>query len=313
MPLFHHKSKEEKEQEEEAQRRFAESQAQQQASLESLSLGGIPVQAKKRLEELRRQEGTFFTSDLSVGEFLLVKQRGLRPLTQVMGSSIYHVGWQYMPQTMWSRSSEMDVISGAYNHSRELALSRLEEEARLAGADAVVGVHLTRGRYEWGHDLIEFSAIGTAVKMGDRPPSERPALTNLSGQDFWKLYSAGYWPLGVVAGTTVYYVVAGWQTQTANSYWGRFYNQELQDFTQGVQIARHRAMGRLHQQSDVLRATGIVGMEIEQEQEEREVNLGNDQERTDMIVTFHAMGTAIAPLREASAYPSVYSTIDLRG
>jgi hypothetical protein len=35
----------------------------------------------------------FFTSDLSVNEFLLVKEVGFQPLGLVMGSSIFHVGF----------------------------------------------------------------------------------------------------------------------------------------------------------------------------------------------------------------------------
>jgi uncharacterized protein YbjQ (UPF0145 family) len=233
-----------------------------------------------------------------------------------MGSSIYHVGWQYMPSSnfrYWASSQELDVISRAMNDARLLALGRLEEEARRVGADAVIGVHVTRAQYEWGRDLIEFNTVGTAVKLNDQPPAKNPGLTNLSGQDFWKLYSAGYWPLGVVAGSTVFYVVASWQTQMANnSFWGRYANQELTDFSHGLQRARHLAMGRIHQQSQHLKAGGVVGVELEQDQEEHEVDLGNDQERTDMIFTFHAIGTAIGPVAAGSKVPTVYTAIDLR-
>ena len=47
----------------------------------------LPKDAAHRLEEL---EHGLFTSDLSVNEFLLVKEAGFHPLGFVMGSSIYH-------------------------------------------------------------------------------------------------------------------------------------------------------------------------------------------------------------------------------
>ena len=53
----------------------------------------IPLAAERRLRELREQGG-LFTSDLSVNGFALCHQLGLRPLSQVMGSSIYQVGYQ---------------------------------------------------------------------------------------------------------------------------------------------------------------------------------------------------------------------------
>jgi uncharacterized protein YbjQ (UPF0145 family) len=314
MPWFHHKSEEEKRQEAE-QKQFREQElAEQQATLASLARGGIPIPAQRRLDEFRNRGGSFFTSDLTVNEFLLSRQVGLQPLTQVMGSSIYHVGWQYMPTSSWGgwgRSMELETISRAMNHARELALGRLLDEAERAGADAVIGVHITRGEYDWGEDLIEFNAVGTAVKVPGGRPTKHPALTNLSGQDFWKLYASGFWPSGIVGASTVYYVVAGWATQWADSGWGSWVNQELTDFTQGLNSARHISMMRIQQQSRHLGAFGVVGMEIDQEEEEYEVELSDDTERTDMIFTFHALGTAIGELETQQRIPPIYATVNL--
>ena len=47
----------------------------------------------------RARPATIFTSDLSVNELALLGQAGYEPLGQVMGSSVYHVGWQYMPDS----------------------------------------------------------------------------------------------------------------------------------------------------------------------------------------------------------------------
>ena len=61
----------------------------------------LPKDADHRLEELRHG---FFTSDLSVNEFLLVKETGFHPLGFVMGSSIYHTGFQ---GRRWTKSQEL--------------------------------------------------------------------------------------------------------------------------------------------------------------------------------------------------------------
>ncbi|MFI1286517.1 hypothetical protein ACH4U5_38180 [Streptomyces sp. NPDC020858] len=54
---------------------------------------GIPEEAMRRLAQLQPGEkGSFFTSDLTVNEFLLVREAGFRPLGLVLGSSVYHVG-----------------------------------------------------------------------------------------------------------------------------------------------------------------------------------------------------------------------------
>ncbi|HEV3311030.1 MAG TPA: heavy metal-binding domain-containing protein, partial [Chloroflexota bacterium] len=109
---------------------------------------GLPAHALERLETMsgKRGERPLFTSDLSVNEFLLVKEAGFDPMGLVVGSSIYHIGYQ---QSNWSQNQEMDVLTQAMYHARELAMTRMEEEADALGADGIVGVRLDVGRYEW--------------------------------------------------------------------------------------------------------------------------------------------------------------------
>ena len=67
----------------------------------------------------------------------------------------------------------MGVLTQAMYHARELAMTRMEEEADQLGADGIVGVRLDIGRYEWGADLAEFIAVGTAVKHARRRAASR--------------------------------------------------------------------------------------------------------------------------------------------
>jgi uncharacterized protein YbjQ (UPF0145 family) len=53
----------------------------------------------------------------------------------------------------------MTVLSGAMYHARELAMTRMEEEADALGTDGIVGVRLDIGRYDWGQHMAEFIAI----------------------------------------------------------------------------------------------------------------------------------------------------------
>src|SRR5438045_1104502 len=135
--------------------------AEQAASLEALERGGLPLRAQQRLAELGAGGG-LFTSDLSVNEFALGREIGLRPLAQVMGSSIYHVGWQQNPGVWggWQAagvSQELTTLSEAWNSARQRAFSRLEQEARLLGAHAVVGRQLTTGRHDGAGGMVGVS------------------------------------------------------------------------------------------------------------------------------------------------------------
>jgi Protein of unknown function (DUF2510) len=85
------------------------------------SLEGVPLHGRQRLQQLR--DSKFFTSDLSVNEFLLIKEAGFEPLGLVVGTSIYQIGFQ---QSNWNQNQEMGVLSQAMYHARELAMTRMQ-------------------------------------------------------------------------------------------------------------------------------------------------------------------------------------------
>src|SRR5262245_9912408 len=121
--------------------------------------GDIPEHARQRLREMRGEGGhrKLFTSDLSVNEFLLISEAGFEPAGLVVGSSIYHIGFQ---QARWTKNEEMTVLSQALYHARELAMTRMEEEADELDADGIVGVRLKVKHMSWASDLAEFVAVG---------------------------------------------------------------------------------------------------------------------------------------------------------
>jgi len=265
-------------------------QTQEQGSYDAESTAGIPEHGRQRLEQMR--ERSFFTSDLSVNEFLLVKAAGFEPLGLVVGSSIYHIGLQ---MRQWNQNQELDVLTQAMYEARELAMTRMEEEADQLGADGVVGVRLDVSRYEWGGDLAEFIAIGTAVRHAEgvlhRAPNGRPFTSDLSGQDFYTLLSAGYRPLGLVMGTCVYHVahqgLSGWFKRV-----GR--NTEMPNFTQALYDARELAMERMQSEGEAIEAEGIVGVQLN----EGSHGWGSH------VIEYFAIGTAVTPTSEDHTIPS---------
>ena len=254
---------------------------QVQGAYDPTSLEGVPTHGRERLQELR--SSAFFTSDLSVNEFLLVKEAGFDPLGLVVGSSIYHIGYQ---QSNWSQNQEMEVLSQAMYQARELAMTRMEEEADQLGADGVVGVRLDIGRYEWGQHMAEFIAIGTAVKHREgelhRAPNGRPFTSDLSGQEFWTLLQAGYRPVGMVMGSCVYHVAHQGIRQMFKQ---AGQNVELPNYTQALYDARELAMERMQHEASQVQAEGIVAVRLE----EKSHGWGSH------VIEFFAIGTAIVP------------------
>lgn len=264
--------------------------------------GDLPQHAKERLHQMMGEGGhrKLFTSDLTVNEFLLVKECGFEPLGMVVGTSIYHIGFQ---QAKWTQNMEMEVLTQAMYHARELAMTRMEEEAHELGADGVLAVRLTVKHMSWNSDIAEFVAIGTAVRHVDndgkyKALNGRPFTSDLSGQDFWTLLHAGYRPVGMVMGNCVYHI--------AHQTFGQWFksvgqNVEMTNFTQGLYDARELAMERMQAEAEGLQAEGIVGVDI------HEGNYGWSTH----VIEFFVVGTAIVPIRADHHIPTPQLVLSL--
>jgi len=278
-----------------------------------------------------------FTSDLSVNGFALCDELGLRPIHQVMGSSIYQVGYQGSTWPMMLGGTiltELETLSQAWNEVRENALGRLAKEARELGADAVIGVQMRVNAHDWAEGAIEYVVLGTAVRregagkgarrsagQGARRGSRRgavdPILTELSVSDYAKLVQAGIEPAGIAAWSSVFFAaysfnaVLGMGTGPGSLLGSQSYNYELREFTQALYSAREQVMENMGAQAQNLGASGIVGVRIEHSVHPRTIggSIGMG-ERSGLVVEFHAVGTAIAETADAGPWPP-QTAIDL--
>lgn len=255
---------------------------------------GLPSAARRRLIEMRGGDGKrpLFTSDLSINEFLLIREAGFDPVGLVMGSSIYHIGFQF---SGLFQNQEMDVLTQAMYHARELAMTRMEEEADVLGADGIVGVRLDVNRYEWGEGLAEFMAVGTAIRhrQGEhyRTYKNRPFTSDLNGQDFWTLLRAGYRPISLVMGTCVYHVAHQGLMKSLKQM-GR--NVEMENYTQALYDARELALSRMQAEAEAETAEGIVGGQV------HESNHGWGSH----VIEYFAVGTAITSISAEHTIPT---------
>jgi uncharacterized protein YbjQ (UPF0145 family) len=301
-----------------------EDAAQEREELQSLArieAGGIPIAAERRLRELRGTRGeeggrgVSFTSDLSVSGFALCHQLGLEPLSQVMGSSIYQMGYQ----SAWGQMQggynpsggamiELDTLSQALNEVRERALHRLAEEAHQIGADAVVGVETRAGESELGGGggqlALEHMVLGTAVRRKNAR-SEQPVMTELSVADYALLLRAGIEPAGIVAWSSVFFSSYAYRGMLgAGGTMTSMQPYELSEFTQALYNARERTMSQINRQAAALGASGVVGVRIGHTIRPHTLSSGmgggfGASELRGMMVTFNAVGTAIRQLEHA--------------
>jgi len=100
---------------------------------------------------------------------------GYAPMKLLLGTSVYSLGF-IGGITSFVKSfvrGEINELTRLVYAARENALSIMNEEAKAIGADDVVGVKTYV--YQLGNGLVEFLAIGTAVK-------KMPDIKTLSAQ-----------------------------------------------------------------------------------------------------------------------------------
>ena len=205
----------------------------------------------------QRHTGRRFSSDLSVDEAVLLKEIGYEPLGLVVGSAVYHIGWQVQN---WSNNEEMTGLTQVMYAARSDAMQRMERHAQSIGGQGVVGTRLDVRIHHGRESLAEFVAMGTAVA---NPAERSPALwlSDLSGQDLYLLARAGYRPVGLAFGACVYHIahqgLSARLSQTTQ-------NVELGNYTAALYDARELAMTRMQNEARATQAQGIVAMRIEQ-------------------------------------------------
>ncbi len=234
----------------------------------------IPDKARHRINSQKQVGKNFFTSDLTCNEYLLTREAGCEPIGVVMGTCFYKVGFFGYFRGYQKFTGELAALTQAQLAVRELAVSRMQQEAAMLGAQGIIGVRLKKSRSGWGIGMVEFTAIGTAIRIPGRPVTSKPFTSDLSGQEFWQLQQAGYYPKGLVFGACSYYVHSSSKTRMLmnQSAWNRLFgqgrrNQELTQFTQGFQDARELALMRLTEDIRQLGAVGAVGMDIQTSEE----------------------------------------------
>ncbi|MGH7640103.1 MAG: heavy metal-binding domain-containing protein [Candidatus Dormibacteria bacterium] len=277
----------------------AREQERAEKSQKMVEAGGIPLDAQERIER-QLGRGGVWTSDLSVDELAALRGIDYEPVAQVLGSSLYRVGWintglaigpRYGGMGFPSAYGAMEPVENqgltrALIEARRRAIHRLELEAQALKADGVVGVRLKISNWDWAQGLSEFTVLGTAVRRrGHAGGEERPFTSTLTGQDMSKLVSSGYAPLRLVMGASaqqamMVFTYAGW------------YNREIGPFTRALHIAQTAANHRIGLEAGEAGARGVVGVtftsNIVEYSTGSEAVLGR-------IVQWVMLGTAVRP------------------
>jgi uncharacterized protein YbjQ (UPF0145 family) len=271
----------------------------------------LPPAARARMAEIKAS-GTW-GSALSVSEFAAIKSVGFEPVGQVLGAAVYKIGFEgdhvcptYRVQTEATavnlRRAAYTAVSGrvrgrrvnsftpllnAHYAARRAAISRMATECAELGGHGVVGVTLTVSPFPGGS--LEFRAIGTAVRAPGVKPIRRHFISELSGQEFATLLTAGFMPVGIALGISI--GVRHDDIKTVDQVAG-WWNTEVKGYTELVNRTRCDATAQLRKDVIKQHADGVVTRAMELRIDEYECR--GMERATDHVAEATIVGTAIA-------------------
>lgn len=276
-----------------------ERKAREEAAVEALKCGDILPRARHRIEHQLAQKSKLYSTDMTTKEFLLSEECDIQPLGQVMGTCFYTIENFPVPNF---RTQENMMLAHGQMTARTNAVERMKKEAKLYGADGIVSVRIKMNEQPgFGGSLIEFTAIGTAVKVKDWEPEDldqEPFTSELNGQEFWQLIHSGYRPVSIAFGICSYYISSDqWTLPLVRTrlLFGRG-NQEIEQWTEGLYTARDLAMTRMQKELEESGADGCVGMTVRCDLREMEYEL-SDTQYIDLLATFTAIGSSIKKMK----------------
>ncbi len=203
---------------------------------------------------------------------------GYEPLKFVFGNVAYSIGLGggIIGKLKSMGRGEIKEFSDVFNSTRHLALQRIVNEAKSAGANAVLGIETRIMPFQGTHEML---MLGTAAYHPGLPPEFKnaPITSDLTCEEMWNLASLGYAPMKLVLGTAVYSLgLVGGLTAMLKS----MSRGEISDLTSLIYEAREHALGMIKREAEALGADNVVGIRTHIHE------LGN-------LIEFMAVGTAI--------------------
>ena len=175
---------------------------------------------------------------------------------------------------------EIKEFSQVFNHTRHLAIQRIQADARAHGANCVVGIRTSIIPFQGMQEMV---MVGTSSRHPAYDPSydELPATSDLTCEETWSLAHLGYVPIRLVLGCSIYSI--GFVGGIAAAF-KSLARGEIGEMTKLVYEARENALHHIAEDAAACGADEVVGIKT------YVYALGNG------IIEFLAIGTAVKRL-----------------
>jgi len=183
---------------------------------------------------------------------------------------------------------EVKEFSDIFNHTRHLAIDRIQQDAMKYGGNSVIGISTSIMKFKGIQEMV---MIGTAAHHPLYPAAydDGPATSDLTNEEAWNLANLGYLPIRLVLGVSVYSL--GFVDGITAAF-KSFARGEINEMTTLIYEARENALDHISQDAAACGADDVVGIKT------YVYGLGNG------MIEFVAIGTAV------KKFPGVSTTHD---
>ena len=203
---------------------------------------------------------------------------GFKPHSFVFGNVAYSigVGGNIGGAFRSLKRGEVAQFTEIFDRTRHLALSRLKDDAKKAGANAVIGIQTSITPFLGAQEML---MVGTA---SSHPALNQylndPVTSDMTNEELWNMVNIGFLPISLVMGVSVYSL--GFASGISSWFQGLVGGQ-VQGLTEVLYEAREKALERLQLAAQKCNADEVVGVKT------RVYNLGGG------LVEFMVIGTAV--------------------
>lgn len=203
--------------------------------------------------------GPFFTTACTGQDMYCQIDAGYDPRHFVIGNVAYALGVSrgIFGFLRGFAGGEVKEFSDMYNHTRHLALQRIEAEAKRMRANAVVDIHTHI--IPLGAGACEMLMVGTASYQPLFGEQDRPITSELTGEELWNLARMGYAPMRLLLGTSVYSLGLA---RGIGAFFQGLARGEVDGATQLIYEARANCLEHIEREAKQIGADAVIGVKV---------------------------------------------------
>jgi len=247
-------------------------------NLEFLAIGST-VKKEDHAEDLK------FSTSANVQQLYCQYDAGFSPRHFVFGNVAYSigVGGNIAGALKSLARGEVKEFTEIFDRTRHLALTRIKQEAKKVGANAVIGIETTLAPLMGAQEMLMIGTASVHPLLEDF--KNNPVTCDMTNEELWNMVNIGYMPLQLVMGVSVYSLgLAG----NIKSLFQTIGGGEVDGLTEILYEAREKALARVQADAVNCGADEVVGVKT------YVYDLGGG------IVEFMAIGTAVKKVNGAA-------------